>query len=405
MANIHDYLRWRGDIAFGEHPFNDVDNLVLSALVYLDFSGIVPAEGSDDSISVADACKALLDKSAGDVKPYVRSLAKVDTAFVKLVRASQRFGNAQLSAYVDVVSANRALQFAAMQVSLPEAGDYLALRGTDTTIVGWRENLMTSFRITEAQQEAARYVERALVRSADIGGNVRVGGHSKGGNLAEYAAATCPEPLRQRIVCVYSNDGPGMAPEVMPQSPREILGERLRLIVPTYSMVGMLFARKNERRTIVASSASGIEQHDITTWQVLRDGVEEADALDPDCVTQNDAIAEWASGIALDERERVTNEVFNILQTGGAKTFEQILASPDQLQRVLRGLGSLDERTRGLALELVQRSFDSSVGAMRTAALKAVEDAGRRLLGTRPLHAGTINARKGHPGLKVFIDS
>lgn len=405
MANIHDYLRWRGDIAFGEHPFNDVDNLVLSALVYLDFSGIVPIEGSDGSISVADACKALLDKSAGDVKPFVRSLAKVDTAFVQLVRTSQRFGNARLSAYVDVVSANRALQFAAMQVSLPDAGDYLALRGTDTTIVGWRENLMTSFRITEAQQEAARYVERALTRSAKARGSVRVGGHSKGGNLAEYAAATCPEQLRQRIVCVYSNDGPGMAPEVMPRSPREILGERLRLIVPTYSMVGMLFARKNEHRTIVASSASGIEQHDITTWQVLRDGVEEADALEPDCVTQNDAIAEWASGIALDERERVTNEVFDILQAGGAKTFEQILASPDQLQRVLRGLGSLDERTRALALALVQRSFDSSVGAMRTAALKAVEDAGRRLLGTRPLHAGTINARKGRPGLKVFIDS
>ena len=404
MANIHDYLRWRGDLAFDERAFNDCDNLILSALIYLDFTGIVPGETEEGSITLRKACRKLLAKSGGNVTPYVRSLAKIDTLFVDLIGNSRRFGDAQLRAYSDIVNKDRALQFAAMQIDLPHEGSFIAFRGTDTTLVGWRENLMISYQITAAQEEAARYLERAIKRTADTHAPIRVGGHSKGGNLAEYAAACCPETLREHIVRVYSNDGPGMAPEVMPQSPRQILKDRLRLIVPTFSVVGMLFARPKEQRIIVASSASGIEQHDITTWKVLPTGVKEERELLPDCVGLNAVIASWAKEIPLNEREHVTLDVFDALQTGGALTFDQIASSPEGVQQVIRALGATDERTRDIAMELVQRAASSGVDAVRNAALRAFEDASRRLRESRARRAGTLHRKKGKSDLKVYIE-
>ena len=43
MADISDYLCWRGDITFEQDPFNDVDNLILAQIAYVDFSDIIPA--------------------------------------------------------------------------------------------------------------------------------------------------------------------------------------------------------------------------------------------------------------------------------------------------------------------------------------------------------------------------
>lgn len=390
MANINDYLQWRGDISLEERPFNDVDNVILSALSYLDFTGIVPGERTGAGIGLALACQRLLERAGGDVTPYVRSLAKIDSTFVARIADSRRFGSAILRSYVDIVDEGRSLQFSALQIDLASGETYVAFRGTDSTLVGWREDFMLSFEVTEAQREAAAYLERALVRAAEQGRMVRTGGHSKGGNLAEYAAACCPSELRERIVRVYSNDGPGMAPEVMRHDSRDVLEGRLKRIVPTYSVVGMLFAREDNPRIIVQSTGVGIGQHDPTTWQVLRTGVMEALQLQPECVPVNEAVARWAEGIPLDERERVTNEVFDALGAGGATRFDEIGASPEGLQQVLRALGNTDERTRELVMALVGGTFDTSAAAVRKAAAEtfdqwkkgmksAVEDAARKL--------------------------
>jgi len=390
MATIHDYLRWRGDLSFGERPFNVVDNIVLSAMAYLDFTGIVPSEDEGGDVLVKDACAQLLERAGDDIAPFVRSLAKIDEEFVRLLTQSDRFGNARLRGYKDVVDKEQALQFAAMQVELPHAGTYVAFRGTDNTIVGWRENFMLSFTVTAAQREAAHYLRRALGRlsegrsvethgqSADDAQDARaiyVGGHSKGGTLAEFAARSCTDQEQSLITRVYSNDGPGMAEEVilaqdngLDPTGRQPTDDKLIRIVPTYSVIGMLFAEDDEPRTIVKSSENGISQHDLTTWQVTRDGLEEADHLQRDCLLANQVIARWMQEYALDERAQVITDVFDALEAGGATSFDQIVSSPEQLQRVLHALSQSDDKTREVALSLIQSAVDSSVEAVRTAA-------------------------------------
>ena len=381
MANIYDYLTWRGDLSFLERPFNDVDNVILSTLAYLDFSGIVPNERDEGSISLANACERLLELANGDIEPYVRSLAKIEITFVELLVKSARFRDARLRAYENVVDDARSLQFSALQIDLSDSETYVAFRGTDSTLVGWRENFMLSFTVTEAQREAARYLVRAIKRVEPEGRKVLVGGHSKGGALAEYASLVCPRQHRAVVECVYSNDGPRMAPEVLARESHEALGSVFRHIVPTYSVVGMLFCNTNDAKTIVKSNGSGIEQHDPTTWQVLIDGLDAANNLEEDCMAINKAIASWVSGISFEERERATNEIFDALQAGGATTMHEIVGSAESFQQVLHALASMKESTRDIVLKLVQDTISSSVDAARKSALKAIDNTYRLLRG------------------------
>lgn len=394
MANIYDYLRWRGDLTFEERPFNDVDNIVLSALSYLDFTGIVPSEEMAGSIELSQACRKLIDICGGDVSQRVRSLAKIDTRFVELLMGSRRFGPTKLSAYVDEMDESRSLQFAAIQIDLSVTETYVAFRGTDDTLIGWREDFMLSFDVTEAQRLAVRYLEHAIERCSQQGRRVRVGGHSKGGNLAEYAAVCCREDLREHILMVYSNDGPGIDPEVMEQNAQMVLGPRMRHIVPTYSVIGMLFARKNDKRIIAGSTGSGlIGQHDPTTWKVTWSGVDEVLDLLQDCKVLNEAIAKWMQRVPMSERKRVTNEVFDALAAGGATRLDEIASTSEGLQKVLRALSKVDERTRELAVRLMESTVNTATTAARKSASNtleswkkgmqmAAEDAARKLFGS-----------------------
>ena len=373
MANIYDYLAWRGDIRFSERPFNDVDNIILATLSYLDFTGIVPGERAGGSIALADACLQLVRRAGGQVEPFVRSLAKLDTRLVELLAHSRRFGEAQLHSYADIVDPAKSLEFSAVQIDLPTGETYVSFRGTDSTLIGWREDFMMSFTVTEDQHEAVRYLTRAVERAVERGRAVLVGGHSKGGNLALYAAECCSDDVRAHITRVYDNDGPGMAPEVMPSRGHELLGQRLKRFVPTYSVVGMLFARPEDRRIIVKSSGVGIGQHDPTTWQVLPTGVDEAMSLLPECMIVNHAIASWAEGIPLKERRRVVREVFDALGAGGAIHFDEIGATGEGLQQVLKALSNTDERTRSIVMTLLGSTISLSLGAAREAAQETVD--------------------------------
>lgn len=372
MATINDYLRWRGDLTFGERPFNDVDNVVLSTLSYVGFWRIIPNEELGDGIRLADACDLLLKRAGDNLAAHLHTLAAIDREFMELIGASARFADVWLSAYVDIVNKSIPLQFAAFQADLPNGECYVAFRGTDSTIAGWREDFMMSFTTTAAQREAKSYLERVLQRTAERDAPVRVGGHSKGGNLAEYAAKHCVANLRSRVVCVYSNDGPGMEPAVFAQgNATAAAGVEVRRIIPTYSVVGRLFVKGLDSSTIVKSSGRGIEQHDPTTWQVLCDRMDEAPSLLPECMDLNEAIATWTSKLSLKERKSVIDDIFDALESAGAQRLDDIASSPEKLQSMLAALGKTSEKSREVMLSLVQYALESSVASIRKAASKA----------------------------------
>lgn len=370
MANIVDYLAWRGDLTFLERPFNDVDNVIMATLSYLDFSGIVPGPGGG-AISLAEASQAVLDDTDGDVDKRVRSLARLDPMLLTRLSTSRRFGSILLHDCVDILDESRSLQFAALQMDVTPSETYVSFRGTDSTLVGWREDFMLSFTVTEAQREASAYLDRALEDARDRGRRLYVGGHSKGGNLAVYAALSSPIELLPLIARVWSNDGPGLAPEIMPISPAKLLGSRYERIVPVYDTVGILFEREDDPRIVVASNATGMRQHDPFTWQVTPMGMDQVSTISTESKVMQAAINSWVVQIPLEKRAQVVDQLFDALEAGGAHTLDELAESAQGIGAVLTAMGELDDSTKELALNLagsvVTKTMEAATSAMQAA--------------------------------------
>lgn len=343
---MRDYLEWRGDITLAERPFNDIDNVIMASLSYLDLTGIAPGPG-EGTRTLRECLQDLLVKADGDLSPYVRSLATIDLRFVEALAASGRFGAATVRDYVDVVDADAVLQFAALTVDLDDGRSLVSFRGTDATLVGWQEDFMLSFTVMESQVAAARYLSAELEAALVDGREVYVCGHSKGGVLATYAAVSVDERLRGAIAHVWSDDGPCMDAEVVGARPHEVFGERFTHVVPAYDVVGMLFD-DGCPRLIVQSSAEGTLQHDPMSWQVGQCALVEADGLDPDSVRLSEAVHAWVSQIPLEERERFTQEFFEVLAAGGATTLGEVTGSVAGAQKILTALSGADQRTKDL---------------------------------------------------------
>ncbi len=368
MSDVRDYLEWRGDVTLAERPFNDADNLIMTCVAYLDLGGIVPTPAEGGSVGMSEACEDFLVRAGGeDISRWVRSLATVDARFVSALGASARFGAASLRGYVDLVDEERTLQFSAVTCDLSDGHSYVAFRGTDSTLIGWKEDFMLSFRVTSAQKAAALYLESQALRARDEGRKLYVGGHSKGGVLAAYAAAALPEALREVVDKVWSDDGPGMAADACPVTAREVFGERFVHVVPAYDIVGALFD-DGTPKLVVRSDADGAMQHDPMSWQVDCQGLIEADGLDSDSVRLAGALAGWLDGIEGDERERFTDELFDVLQAGGATRLDEVMATPQSIQKVAAALGSADQRTKDLVWELMGAAVGANVESAKDAA-------------------------------------
>ena len=321
--NILDYLDWRGDLSFSAAPFCEVDNLIFCMLSFADFSPAVSADPTGVPVKLSDVREAVREKypsgeDFGEVVPkFVNEL--VDKAL-----KSPRFREVYAAGFQSVLEESEITQFAAVTFVLPDNSLFVAYRGTDDTLVGWREDFCLSFtKPVRAQQLAAEYLaDMASVYS----GPVRVGGHSKGGNLAHYAAAFAPKHIRSRILTAYSNDGPGFLREIA-ESPEFREAEsagRFVTLVPQSSVVGMLLGHNETYQVVESSAGDGIWQHDPFTWTVKGPEFVHLDSLSAVGRRHDEAFAEWLEGISPEKRSQFTDTVFGLLGSTGAKTISDL---------------------------------------------------------------------------------
>ena len=202
MSNIIDYIKWRGDLTFSQDPFNEIDNLILSQLVYVELNNIV-SDNAAHAISLLDASKNFFKQNnEQDLLDHV-SMTKNAIFVLKEMAKSNRFKNAKLSRYVNDISEQEQSQFSAITIQLDDNSIYIAFSGTDATLVGWHEDFnMLYLKQTPGQEKALAY----LNAFTDLTIPLRLGGHSKGGNFAIYAGMYCEKSLRDRIIAIYNND-------------------------------------------------------------------------------------------------------------------------------------------------------------------------------------------------------
>ena len=319
MASILDYLDWRGDITFAERPFNEVDNLLLAELSYLDFDGIVPADFAA-AVPLPDAVAAFTKRT-----PHAEMGVLVPDKIPGLgqkMAASARFHEVMLSGCVCKLDEATETQFAALCAALPDGTVYAAFRGTDDTIVGWKEDFNMGFLpIVPSQREAADYLRAAS--AAFPAQQLRVGGHSKGGNLAVYSAVWCGEAVQDQILAVYNNDGPGFRTSLLGRPEHQRIANRIQTILPESSVVGMLLEHE-ESYQVVRSSQVGLMQHDGFSWQVQGTQFVHLSGLTEGGKIVDGALREFVRGLDQEQRIRFVDALFEVLTCTNAATLTDL---------------------------------------------------------------------------------
>lgn len=336
MANILDYLDWRGDLSLSASPFNEVDNFILTQVVSLDFTGLISEDGP--SLPIHEVM-ARYDALCAEKGCYLGLLAPKETVpLARRLSDTPRFQNMSLSHYVNHVDTEKTEQFSAVTFHLPDGSLYLSYRGTDDTIAGWKEDfLMAVEESVPAQRRALVYLERV---AGAVTGPIRLGGHSKGGNLAVYAAMHASEAVKARIVNVFNNDGPGFPARVLKTAEYDSVRQRIVTILPQYSLVGTMLTQE-ENATIVRSNDAGPLAHDGFRWEVLGTQFVRCEELSRSSRAFDEALNEMLDSLDVEQRREFVEDLFDALSATGAVTLTDLTENHlTQLREVAKKLRS-----------------------------------------------------------------
>lgn len=344
MADLFDYLRWRGDLSFTQDPPNPVDALIFSALSYLSFGGSVEARPAVP-ISLRDASEEFFKLPDAESRCRVKS----DMSLLMAAAETARFGQCMLLQYQDTLIPEEETQFAAITFLLDDGSAFLAFRGTDYSLVGWKEDFNMSFQETiPAQRLALQYTEEIASKYVLP---LRLGGHSKGGNLAVFAAVKAPPAVRKRILSVYNHDGPGFTDYVMKDPAYKEMVPRIRTVIPQSSVIGMLLEHE-EPYTVIKSKQIGLLQHDPYSWELEGPAFVPMQEITADSHFLNQTIKTWLAGMTTEERNEVVDTVFDLLSVGDVDNVLDII-QPRNIRNYLRTLNSNGKIRRILSEELL----------------------------------------------------
>lgn len=380
--NMLDYLVWRGDLTFAQSEFNEVDNLILCYLVYVNLDGIAPEMG-EEAVSVRQLSETFFTRYSEKELEKDKSFIRFAPVVLKEMAQTRRFGDLLVQNYVNKVDLEKMLQFAAMEIQLGDGTTFVAYRGTDDTIVGWKEDFYLSRGVVLAEKEAVDYLNhvgemhrRLQSETAEQKGkqkfslfsrrkkkesceevlvqDIRIGGHSKGGNLAIYAATYCDENIQNHIMEVYSNDGPGFMKEFLEYPGFQKICGRIRRYVPESSIIGMLLYHSVEP-IVIESSQKAVMQHDGFSWEVSGPAFVRCEGLSNFALAMDQAIRNWLEQIPQGRREAIICDLFSVLEATDAVTLTELQdGGIKNIRVIMKAVEAMDTDSKGVVQNLLK---------------------------------------------------
>lgn len=312
MENIIDYVKTYGQNSFAQKPFNEVDSLVLSQLSYLNFRPFVQSpEEKGEAVSI----QSILNEERMEELLEGYWYKDKNEDLFRAVAASRRFGSMKFRDHVNRIEEETDMQFSAITCCMEEGICYVAYRGTDATIVGWKEDLNLALSEPRKGQKLAVEYLTGVAEQTETG--IYVGGHSKGGNLAAYASMNCAPEVRERLVAVYNHDGPGFRPEVFANGHYDELRDRMMKFIPKSSIVGVIM-ETGEACEIIESHSIGAMQHCAYNWKIRGDhfvSVEDRTAFKK---MQDEAFNKWILSLSQEQLRMFADTLYEVVTASGA---------------------------------------------------------------------------------------
>lgn len=353
-SNLIQYLVKYGDKSFREVPFSEVDALVLSELSYLKMDGIVPGFGRGAGVGWEQMAEHPQAEQLFSDPLYGRQHRRV----FWLVAKSRRYSRVRANYYVQWLEEKQEAQFSAVTFFLGETSLFVAYRGTDETIVGWKEDFNMSYKRPIPSQRRALSYLKGVARYAS--GRIILGGHSKGGNLAVYAGALAPPAVQKRIRRIYSFDGPGFLRDFYDKPGFARVEDRYCKIVPEQSLIGMLFANYRNYR-VVRSYGRGLVQHDLMQWKIVRGKFVYCRKLYRSSSRRSAILNRWFGSLDTEQTAAFVETLYELLRAAHVSSVYELVKKPFHiLGSVHRGFLGLDRARRTAFWQTVRKLFEAA---------------------------------------------
>ena len=344
MSNIHDYIRWRGDLPICKHfPFNEIDNLIMARISYLIFDKI-QLEPRESLLSISKKMKEFVNDDF---------LFNGDKELITLLGQSNRFKHIEVSDFIKNNNNQIEQQFSAITIHIAEDELYISYCGTDASIVGWKEDFNLAYMDSiPAQIEGIKYIE--MIADKYTNTKFHVGGHSKGGNVSMYASIFAKKSVQDRIIDVTNFDGPGFDSNVIDSIPEKDFINKVITFIPQGSIIGRLMEHKGTIN-IVHSQARGIMQHDIYSWDVLKDVIIRDTKFSNHSELINETVCEWLKNTTPDNRKIFIDSIFEILYSTSATSFNGFTkVFIQKLPIIVKTYSNLSEEDRKVMIDMTK---------------------------------------------------
>ena len=361
MKNMLDYIKEFGHVSFEERAFSEIDALVLTELEYLPLEKVVPSdENGENFVTVKEIAEYMQEhkQELFDENPMMITEERHEVS--QVIADAPRFQSLKFFGVVSEWDKDTTKQFAAVTVEVEPSVRLVVFRGTDETLIGWKEDfLMTYSPLVAAQTDAKEY----LAKQASLwDGDLMISGHSKGGNLAIYAAATQEEDVQLRIVDIFCFDSPGLYRSVLETKGYQNIVPLAMRYIPQDSLVGLML-ESEVPYVIVKSNATGAMQHSAMTWEIEDGQFIKMEKLTKNSQLNDQTFKKWTESVSDEELELFWNVFFELLFSVGIDTVNDLYGEfMHYVQEFLKAAGDMDEEKRELltriALLLVSTRFE-----------------------------------------------
>lgn len=327
MGNIFNYLEDVQYDSIYNQPFTELDILLLTEITYLNYDTIVT-----DGLDLQKASR-LTD--VPQYMPQENSMMNTKHRLALLQQAAsvKRYKNIKLLGYVNDIDLDVQKQFAAMTYKIDLDTFVIAFRGTDDSIIGWKEDFhMTYMEHVPAQQTAVRYVQKVM--QAFPTATFILTGHSKGGNLATYASSQVEPSLQDRIKQIYSFDAPGLNHTIIETEGYQSIASKIKRYIPQGSIVGMMLETPKQAHIVKSVAIGGIAQHDTFSWQIENEHFILLDTLNPDSIQTDKTLKEWVETVPDDELKDFFDIFFGLILDTQITSIDEFF-QPNSIKKVL----------------------------------------------------------------------
>ena len=339
MKTVFDYLDYYNNVSFKEYSWNDMDNIICSTLAYLPLEHIMGKE----TINIKEINRLVKNRSKQKNDPS--SLSAKAIKILEKISNGQRYKDTTFSNFVSILDDQT--QLSALTLRMGSGICYVVYRGTDNSLIGWKENFDLSYKYPVTAQELAANYLKETIKFTDK--TIYVGGHSKGGNLAMASVMEIDSSLYRKIKTVYNNDGPGFLPKEFKSAKYKKMADKLKMFMPEDSLVGILLLNTKDCE-VIKSKEMGLQQHDLTSWNCFG-GFLVVGKQSKTSVKMQKQVNTWLEQTDEKNKEQLINTFFDVLKESKIKYFYQLkeLKFP-QISAMIKEASSVDEHSKQLLL-------------------------------------------------------